>query len=62
MVSPVPTELADPKSGDLMDRALIRYDIDLCVHAGFLWMIGKQESQIQLTWAGHEELESRRNR
>ena len=58
----LPDTLADPANGQLMDAALIRYHIDLCEQAGFIRMKEGKNPQIQLTWAGHEELEARRSR
>ena len=57
----LPSTLADPVSGELMDAAVIRYHIDLSEQAGFIRMNGTKKPQIQLTWAGHEELEARRS-
>ena len=57
-----PETLADPVDGQPMDAAMLKYHVDLCEQAGFVRMTGTRKPQIQLTWAGHEELEARPSR
>ena len=60
--SDLPADLADPVSGDLIDSAVMKYHIDLCEQAGFVRTKHAENPQIQLTWAGHEQLEASRTR
>ena len=60
--SDLPDTLADPCDGQLLDAAVIQYHIDLCEQAGFIRVKPGEKPQIQLTWAGHEELDARRSR
>jgi len=58
----VPDTLADPCNGQLLDAAVIQYHIDLCEQAGFIRVKPGETPQVQLTWAGHEEIDARKNR
>ncbi len=59
--SDLPDALADPRTGKSLDAAIIQYHVDLCEQAGFIRVKPGSRPQVQLTWAGHEELEARRN-
>ena len=62
--SDLPESLTDPATSEAMDPAELRYHMDLCEQAGFVRTTGRDTTlpQIQLTWTGHEELESRQSR
>ena len=49
-------------SGEPVDPAVIKYHVDLCEQAGFVRIAGRDTTlpQIQLTWAGHEQIQTRR--
>lgn len=40
------------------DRAVVGYHVDLCVEAGYVRPVpGVDQPKLQLTWAGHNELD-----
>ena len=58
-----PSELADPVTGNLSPKTCLQYHVDLCGQAGLIRVkSGRIAPQLQLTWAGHEELNTRRTR
>ena len=56
-----PSELADPVTGEPVAKDVLQYHVDLCGQAGLIRVkSGGSAPQLQLTWAGHEELNARR--
>ena len=56
-----PSELADPVTGEPVAKDVLEYHVDLCGQAGWIRVkSGGSAPQLQLTWAGHEELNARR--
>lgn len=52
-----------PPGGDAVDPETLRYHVELCVQAGFVCFgTASRNPSVQLTWAGHDELERRRLR
>ena len=59
-----PAEVADPVSGEPVAKDVLQYHVDLCEQAGLVRVKrgGGSTPRLQLTWAGHEELQARRSR